>query len=82
MPVRRATLSAIGQQTIDPYVPVFADYVKHESEVELRIFAVRVLARSVNANTEVESVLSSIATQDADPKVREAAESALAKPKH
>lgn len=82
MAVRRASLSAIGQQTIDPYVPIFADYVKRETESELRIFAVRVLARSVNANTAVEGVLSVVATQDADPKVREAAESALAKPKH
>lgn len=78
--VRRASLSAVAQQNVIAHLPTLKRVLAEDEEASLRIAAVRILARAVNATPEVEAILSKAASSDADASVREAATQALSKP--
>ena len=78
--VRMGALAAIGQQSVGPFLQVLGHVVTNDADVNVRLLAVRVLARSVNLGGDIESVLATVAAKDADEKVRDAAAQALSKP--
>lgn len=78
--VRMGALAAIGQQSVGPFVQLLGHVVTKDADVDVRVLAVRVLARSVNLGGDIESILSTVAAKDTDAKVRDAAAEALSKP--
>ncbi len=78
--VRRAALSAVAQQDVVAHLPTLKHVLGNDPEATLRVAAVRILARAVNAVPEVETILASVAKDDADASVRDAATQALSKP--
>ena len=78
--VKGAAISAIAEQNLLPFIPALDRILQGDRDTSYRIAAVRVLGRAIPLAAEVEAILSRTATHDADPKVREAATTALSKP--
>jgi len=78
---RRASLSAVGQQDVSAFIDALQLLFQKDADVEVRLLAVRVLARSLDAAAPAESVLAWVAQNDRDERVRTAATEALSRPK-
>lgn len=79
--VRLAAVAGLGTRPVVPVLEIWKHVLAKDEDTQVRLAAVRVLARSVNAAGEVEALLAEVASKDADAKVREAAAQALSKPK-
>jgi HEAT repeat protein len=79
--VRQAAIAASGMQDLSLYADVLSLVLHKSDDAETRLAAVRVLARGVNSVAAAEAALSWTATNDPEPRVRDAATQALSKPK-